>query len=63
MPAFTFSNDERDDLGDFERRAYTFDTKTRDVYLKGSGPAVVVVHEVPGITPEVAGFKSECRPE
>jgi dienelactone hydrolase len=30
--------------------------KTRPVYRAGSGPAVVVVHEMPGITPEVAAF-------
>ena len=28
----------------------------RSVYRRGSGPGVVVIHEVPGITPEVAGF-------
>ena len=32
---------------------------TRDVYRKGSGPLVVVVHEVPGITPKVIGFAEE----
>lgn len=56
MPTFDLSNDDHDPLEDFERRAYTFEAKSRDVYLKGSGPAVVVVHEVPGITPEVAEF-------
>ena len=35
---------------------FTADGKTRDVYRVGSGPAVVVVHEVPGITPRVAEF-------
>ena len=29
---------------------------TRTVYRRGTGPAVVVMHEVPGITPEVEGF-------
>lgn len=29
---------------------------TRPVYRRGAGPAVVVVHEVPGITPEVRRF-------
>lgn len=56
MPAFDLTGGENDTLEDFERRSYTFDAKTRDVYVKGSGPAVVIVHEVPGITPEVAGF-------
>jgi dienelactone hydrolase len=30
--------------------------KTRDVFRRGSGPAVIVMAEVPGITPLVAGF-------
>lgn len=56
MPAFTLRSGENDALDDFERRSYTFDAKARDVYVKGRGPGVVVVHEVPGITPEVADF-------
>ncbi|MFM8644608.1 MAG: dienelactone hydrolase family protein [Actinomycetota bacterium] len=32
---------------------------TRDVYRKGTGPAVVVVHEIPGITPAVLRFADE----
>ena len=35
---------------------FTADGTTRDVYRTGSGPAVVVIHEVPGITPNVAAF-------
>lgn len=34
----------------------TFDGVTRDVYRRGAGPGVVVMHEVPGITPTVARF-------
>lgn len=29
---------------------------TRDVYRKGKGPAVMVIHEIPGITPGVQRF-------
>jgi len=29
---------------------------TRDVYRKGSGPAVIVIHEVPGLHPRVVQF-------
>ena len=29
---------------------------THDIYSIGSGPAVIVIHEMPGITPLVAGF-------
>jgi dienelactone hydrolase len=32
---------------------------TRDVYRRGSGPGVVIVHEIPGITPKVAQFANE----
>jgi dienelactone hydrolase len=32
---------------------------THDVYRKGTGPGVVVIHEVPGITPAVARFADE----
>jgi dienelactone hydrolase len=31
----------------------------REVWTKGSGPAVIVVHEVPGITPKVLRFAEE----
>jgi dienelactone hydrolase len=41
---------------DFETTQFTFDGKTRDVFRRGSGPAVIVIHEVPGITPQVAAF-------
>ncbi|HXY45314.1 MAG TPA: dienelactone hydrolase family protein [Acidimicrobiales bacterium] len=30
--------------------------KTRDVYRTGSGPAVIVISEIPGITPKMANF-------
>lgn len=56
MPEFVMRTDEHDPLDDFERRSFTLESKTREVYLKGSGPAVVVIHEVPGITPQVADF-------
>src|SRR4051812_20189983 len=45
-----------DPLSDFERTTFTFDGKTRDVFRKGTGPAVIVMAEIPGITPKVAGF-------
>lgn len=45
-----------DDLQDFDRDAFTWRGATHPVYRKGSGPGVVVVTEVPGITPQVAGF-------
>lgn len=36
--------------------ALTLDGQTRDVYRRGSGRAVIVMSEVPGITPQVARF-------
>lgn len=32
---------------------------THDVYRRGSGPGVIVVHEIPGITPRVLEFAEE----
>ncbi len=34
----------------------TFDGVTREVYRGGTGPGVIVMHEIPGITPTVARF-------
>ncbi len=45
-----------DDLSDFARESFTHDGKTRTVFRKGSGPAVIVIAEIPGITPNVAKF-------
>jgi dienelactone hydrolase len=43
-------------LDGFTETSFTFDSVTRPVYRGGSGPGVVVVHEIPGITPPVADF-------
>lgn len=43
-------------LAGFTRSESTFRGKTRDVYRMGNGPAVIVMSEVPGITPKVADF-------
>src|SRR2546421_8491775 len=45
-----------DVLADFERTEFTAEGKTRDVYRIGSGPGVIVISEMPGITPRVAEF-------
>ena len=34
----------------------TLDGVERDVYRRGTGPGVIVMHEIPGITPTVARF-------
>jgi dienelactone hydrolase len=48
-----------DVLAGWERSEFTAAGFTREVYRKGSGPGVVIVHEIPGITPNVARFARE----
>jgi dienelactone hydrolase len=43
-------------LHGFTTSSFTHGGKTRDVFRGGSGPGVVVIHELPGITPKVAEF-------
>lgn len=43
-------------ITDFARESFSHDGKTRDIYRKGSGPAVIVMAEMPGITPKVMEF-------
>ena len=45
-----------DPLSDFERTSFTHAGKERTVFRAGSGPAVIVIAEMPGITPKVAEF-------
>lgn len=45
-----------DPLDDFDKDTFTAEGVTKTVYRKGSGPGVVVISEVPGITPFVADF-------
>lgn len=45
-----------DPLDDFEARQVTLEGSTRTVYVAGQGPAVIVMHEMPGITPAVSRF-------
>lgn len=44
------------ELEGFSVSTMTFDDRARDVYRRGKGPGVIVMHEAPGITPEVARF-------
>jgi dienelactone hydrolase len=43
-------------LDDFERTTFTHGGKQRAVFRRGEGPAVVVIAEMPGITPAVLVF-------
>ncbi len=45
-----------DTLDDFERAEFTAEGTTRTIYRIGNGPAVIVISEIPGITPNVARF-------
>jgi dienelactone hydrolase len=45
-----------DALQDFALETFTAEAKTRDIYRIGDGPAVIVMAEIPGITPPVAEF-------
>jgi hypothetical protein len=46
-------------LAGWARSTFTAAGYTRDVYRRGTGPGVVIVHEVPGITPKVTQFANE----
>ena len=48
-----------DVLNGWEKGSFSAAGITRDTYRKGSGPLVIVVHEVPGITPKVTAFANE----
>ncbi len=50
---------ETDVLHGWDRSEFSSAGITHDVYRRGSGPAVVVIHEIPGITPKVAQFAEE----
>ena len=43
-------------LAGFEQSSFAAEGKARAVYRTGSGPAVIVMSEMPGITPKVARF-------
>jgi len=38
---------------------FTADGVTHPIYRKGEGPGVIVIHEIPGITPQVQAFAEE----
>jgi dienelactone hydrolase len=50
-----------DTLDDFERRDLTLQGKTKLVFVAGKGPAVIVMTEMPGISPYVARFARWVR--
>jgi dienelactone hydrolase len=46
-------------LDSWTRGEHAYDGTTHPTYRKGSGPGVVVIHEIPGITPKVIEFGEE----
>lgn len=47
------------DLEGWQRSSFKAASLTRDVYRRGTGPVVIVVHEIPGITPAVKKFATD----
>jgi dienelactone hydrolase len=50
-----------DPLEDFEPHPLTVEAVTKRVYVSGAGPAVIVMAEMPGISPHVARFARWVR--
>jgi dienelactone hydrolase len=59
MPSRTMSHD--DPLEDIDPRVVTLDGVTKVVHVAGTGPAVIVMTEMPGISPHVARFSRWVR--
>jgi dienelactone hydrolase len=46
-------------LAGWSQSTFTADGKTFPVFRQGTGPGVIVIHEIPGITPKVARFAQD----
>jgi len=46
-------------LDGWGRSEFTVGGRTRQVFRRGTGPGVIVIHEIPGITPKVAAFAND----
>lgn len=53
--------DQDDSLDDFQRREVVLSAVGKVVHVAGSGPAVIVMTEMPGISPQVARFARWVR--
>lgn len=53
--------DEDDPLADFAHREIELEGVTKTVHVAGNGPAVIVMTEMPGISPHVARFSRWVR--
>jgi dienelactone hydrolase len=59
MPQRSVKTD--DPLDDFDKREITLDGVTKKMFVAGAGPAVIVMAEMPGISPHVARFARWVR--
>jgi dienelactone hydrolase len=50
------NREDDDPLEDYDTRSITLDGVTKTVHVAGTGPAVIVMTEMPGISPHVARF-------
>ena len=50
------------DIAGFEKSAFTAGPWTRPVYTRGSGPGVIVIHEMPNLHPLVLRFAERWTP-
>jgi dienelactone hydrolase len=55
------STNDDDPLDDFDPREITLDGVTKVVHVAGTGPGVIVMTEMPGISPHVARFSRWVR--
>ncbi|WP_262370970.1 dienelactone hydrolase family protein [Streptomyces sp. WAC01526] len=57
----TMLRGQRDPLDDFFRRTVSVDDVDKTVHVAGTGPAVILMPEMPGISPDVARFARWVR--
>ncbi|WP_432139648.1 MULTISPECIES: dienelactone hydrolase family protein [unclassified Streptomyces] len=57
----TRTRGQNDPLDDFVRRVVSVEGADKTVYVAGSGPAVILMPEMPGISPDVARFARWVR--
>ena len=48
-------------LEGFTKESFEADGKRREIYRAGHGPAVIIISEMPGITPLVAEIREKGR--
>jgi dienelactone hydrolase len=61
MPTAASDLTQRDALEDFDPRELNFLGRAKRVFVAGTGPAVIVMAEMPGIHPYVARFARQVR--